>query len=239
MDRLIALEGAFNFRDLGGYPTVDGRQTRWRRLFRSDTLSELSAEDLALLADLGVATVIDLRTPAEVERDGRVAADVHYVNHSLLRQESGESVGAPEHDDMGERYLWYLEHNPEAVVVSLELLAREERYPAVFHCTAGKDRTGVLAALVLSLLGVPPSVVVADYVITAERLPLIMARLAEHPVYGPRVGQLPASRYGVVAESMEGFLSGLDARYGGAVGWAASVGLGDDFLDGLAARLLD
>ena len=239
MDRLIPLEGAFNFRDLGGYPTLDGRRTRWRRLFRSDTLSELTTGDLADLAELGVATVIDLRTPAEVNRDGRIAAEVHYENHSLLAQESGESVGAPEHDDMGERYLWYLEHNPSAVVAALGLLSSADRYPAVFHCTAGKDRTGVLAALVLSLLGVERAVVVADYLLTAERLPLIMARLARHPIYGPRISEVPASRFGVTAASIEGFLDGLDTRYGGAAGWAASVGLGPDFVAGLAERVLD
>ena len=111
--RLLPLVGAFNFRDLGGYPTADGRRTRWGRVFRSDTLGELTEVDLTLLRDLGLATVVDLRTAAEVERDGRVGLGddaLTYVHLSVLPEEGGESVAAPSgDDDMAERYLWYLD----------------------------------------------------------------------------------------------------------------------------------
>ena len=241
-DRLVALEGAFNFRDLGGYPAGPGRRTRWRRLFRSDTLSELTADDLATLELLGVATVIDLRTAAEVDRDGRVALDperVHWAHLSVLRDEAGESAAAPSGDEPAERYLWYLSHNSATLVRAIELVAEPGRTPLVFHCAAGKDRTGVLAALVLSLIGVAPEVVVADYALTAERMPLILERLRRHPVWGPRIAEAPGARFSVQAETMERFLAGLDDRYGGVAGWAAGAGLDPSVVAALDRLLVE
>ena len=240
--RLIELDGAFNFRDLGGYPAGPGRVTRWRRLFRSDTLSELTPADLAIVESLGVATVIDLRTSAEVDRDGRVALDparVRYAHLSVLREEAGESAGAPSGDDPAERYLWYLSHNSATLVEAIELVAAPGRVPLVFHCAAGKDRTGVLAALVLSLVGVDRDVVVADYALTAERMPRIVERLRRHPVYGPRMAEMPSAIFGVRADTMAGFLEGLDRRYGGAAGWAAEAGLDGSVVAALDRLLVD
>src|ERR1700684_2583135 len=88
--RLLPLVGAYNFRDLGGYPTTNGRTTRWGRLFRSDTLHELTNADLIVLRELGLASVIDLRTMTEVQRAGRGllgSEPVHYVNLSVLPEE--------------------------------------------------------------------------------------------------------------------------------------------------------
>src|SRR5580698_10156035 len=91
--RLLPLVGAYNFRDLGGYPTLDGRTTRWGRLYRSDTLQELTREDLARLRGIGLVSVIDLRTPNEVERTGRGvlgSEPIRYVNLSILPVAGGE-----------------------------------------------------------------------------------------------------------------------------------------------------
>lgn len=238
--RRVPLEGAANFRDLGGYAAAGDRVTRWGRLYRSDTLSELNAGDLEVLGALGVASVVDLRTPSEVERDGRAAlADAHYVNLSVLPVESGESVAAPPGDDMAERYLWYLEASSPVVAEAMALVATPERLPLVFHCTAGKDRTGVVAGLVLDCLGVERSVVVADYAATGEVMGAILERLRRHPVYGPRIDQVPQAAYQVRAETMDRFLAAVDERYGGAAGWAASAGLGQDYPERLAALLLE
>jgi hypothetical protein len=116
--RLVALEGTFNFRDLGGYPTVDGRQTGWGRLFRSDALQELTVADQAYLRDeVGLATVVDLRAPGEAERVGiwPPAADgegaLRYVNLPVIPPGSNEDPTVPtaSRDGRAERYLWYLE----------------------------------------------------------------------------------------------------------------------------------
>src|SRR5262245_59438701 len=96
--RILSLTGAYNVRDLGGYPTTDGRYTRWNRLFRSDSLHELTGEDVLILRRLDLTSVIDLRTPTEVERTGRGRLGdeaLHYVNLSVTVQEGGESQAAP------------------------------------------------------------------------------------------------------------------------------------------------
>jgi hypothetical protein len=241
--RLLPLAGAFNFRDLGGYPTDDGRRTRWGRVFRSDTLGELTDEDLDVLRGLGLATVVDLRTAAEVERDGRVHLGDHgldYVNLSVLPKEGGESAAAPSGDaDLSERYLWYLQAGRVPLTTALAMVADPGAHPLVFHCTAGKDRTGVLSALVLSCLGVTREAVVDDYVQTAARLDLILQRLRRHPVYGPAVGEAPPGRFRVEAATMERFLSGLDSRFGGAAAWARSAGVPPATLAALAEAMLD
>ena len=177
-DRLLPLVGAYNFRDLGHYPTIDGRVTVWGKLFRSDTLHELTTADLEVLRQIGLAGVIDLRTTAEVERAGRgLLADepIRYLHASVLQEEGGETVAAPTGDDPSERYLWYLDAGRLALVAALEMVADPDSYPLVFHCAAGKDRTGVLAALVLDILGVHPDVIIEDYMLTATRIDMIRA----------------------------------------------------------------
>jgi protein-tyrosine phosphatase len=241
-DRVLPLVGAYNFRDLGHYPTFDGQLTVWGRLFRSDTVHELTPADLDLLHRIGLAGVIDLRTTAEVQRTGRgplAEEPIHYLHASVLQEEGGETVAAPSGDDASERYLWYLDCGREALVAALEMVADPRSYPLVFHCTAGKDRTGVLAALVLDLLGVRREVIVEDYMLTATRIELIIARLRRDPRFGQRLDQVPASRLSVQEETIEGFLAGLDQRHGGAKQWALAAGVSKPSLDRLPALLLE
>jgi protein-tyrosine phosphatase len=241
-DRLLALAGAYNFRDLGRYPTTDGRMTAWGKLFRSDTLQELTGADLDVLRRIGLAGVIDLRTAAEVERSGRgLLADepVRYLHASVLQDEGGESQAAPSGDDPSERYLWYLDAGRQALVAALDMVADPDSYPLVFHCAAGKDRTGVLAALVLDILGVRPEVIVEDYVLTETRIDLIRARLRRDPVYGDQIDKIPASRLSVQASTMERFLAGLHARHGGARAWALAAGVAEASLDRMSVFLLE
>jgi len=192
--RLLPLIGAYNFRDLGGYPTVDGRFTRWGRLYRSDTLHELTGDDLELLRGIGLTSVIDLRTKGEVERSGRGvlgSEPIRYLNVSILPEEGGENQAAPATriDAVSGRYLSYLEVGKSAFVESFAVMADPDNYPLVFHCQAGKDRTGVLAALLLSCLGVGRPAIVDDYVLTATRMDLILARLRRDPYFADRIGE--------------------------------------------------
>jgi len=242
--RLLPLVGAYNFRDLGGYPSADGRRTRWGRLYRSDTLHELTVEDVAVLRELGLAGVIDLRTPTEVERLGRGplgSESVRYVNLSVLREEGdeGRGVAARRIEDSAERYLSYLESGRDALAESFAFLADASNYPLVFHCQAGKDRTGILAALVLDALDVDRRAIVDDYLLTATRMDLIVERLRRDPLYAPRIDELPPSVFAVAATTMQRFLDGLDQRYGGARRWALGAGVAPGQLDALADILLE
>jgi protein-tyrosine phosphatase len=238
--RWVALDGAFNFRDLGGYATGQGTRLRWGSLYRSDALHHISAGDVEVLTGLGVDLVIDLRAPEEIAAVGRgVLSDgpFAYLNTPVIPSISGEAVGAPPGDDIGERYLWYLEVGRQALVDAIEALAESDRGAVVFHCTAGKDRTGVLAALVLAMLDVAYDDIVVDYALTNRALPSILDRLATDPLHGAAVAQMPADRRIVRPEAMRRFLQLLDDKHGGARSWAKSAGLAPTCLDSLRTRL--
>jgi len=241
--RILPLVGASNFRDLGGFPTTDGRVTRWGTFFRSDALHELTDDDMAVLRGIGLRTVIDLRTAVEVDRTGRgplAHEDAQYFHLSVIDADGGESRGipAPVDEDLANRYLWYLEIGRDALVGALEVLGESGSYPLVFHCAAGKDRTGVLAALILEIIGVERQVIVDDYALTASRMELILERLLRHTPEGKNLYDLPASAFAVEAVTMQGFLEALDARHGGARQWALAAGVPEQRLEAMTDILV-
>ena len=226
-----ALEGAFNFRDLGGLPTEDGRRTRHGRLYRSDSLQELTDADVRTLADeLGVAFLLDLRLAEEAVQQGRgplSTRPVCYLNVPLVDVDA--PVGRP-----GERtvnqYLEHLESDPN-LVVAVELLATLARRPTVLYCAAGKDRTGVVTALLLRSIGVTEEAVVADYMATAPNMGRIVERFGRWPRYRDNMTRLPAEIYVASEHTIRTFLRELESRYGGARGWARQKGIGATLLD--------
>ena len=171
-ERLIALEGAVNFRDLGGYTVGQGLRTRWRALFRADGLGELTEDDLDTTRALGIRTVLDLRSGGELEQS-RYDVDAHPV--SFHHFPFIQTIPDPEEFDrrpdlLQSQYIEMLDTSGEQIVAALRVLASPDALPAVFHCTAGKDRTGLLSAIVLSLVGVPEETVVADYALSAAAM---------------------------------------------------------------------
>ncbi len=164
---------------------------------------------------------------------------IRYLHASVLRQEGGESTADTGGDDPSDRYLWYLESGREAFVAAIEMATEPQSYPLVFHCTAGKDRTGVLAALILDALGVRREVIVEDYMLTETRMDLIRARLRRDPVWGDRIDQIPRSRLSVQEGTMERFLAELHSRYGGSRQWALAAGIPRRRLDQMATLLLE
>jgi protein-tyrosine phosphatase len=238
--RILPLVGAFNFRDLGGYRTLDGRSTRWGRLFRSDGLHELTSNDLDVLRDLGLACVIDLRTPAELERTGRGPLEQEPIRYFHLPLLPGGDEVAPEaaQQNLTDRYFWYLDVGRQSFVEAFGLVADPKSYPLVFHCAAGKDRTGVLAALVLSVLGVERSVIVEDYVLTQSRMDLIMARMKRNADSEDRMAEIPQFLFRAEVGTISAFLEQLDERFGGARQWALDAGVTSDQLDALVGLLV-
>ena len=146
---------------------------------------------------------------------------------------------APAGEDLSERYLWYLDVGREPLIAALALVTQSANLPLVFHCAAGKDRTGVLAALVLDILGVSAELIVADYLITASRMESILDRYRSDPAFADRMAQVPPSRFGVEAGTMVRFLAELDHRFGGAREWAVSSGLAPGDLDRMEDLLLE
>jgi protein tyrosine/serine phosphatase len=242
-DRLVPFTGVLNFRDLGGYETEDGRHTRWGRLFRSDAMHDLTEEDLEVFRGLGIACVVDLRSVSEVERTGRgllAHEPLHFVNSPVLTTlQSDESRRDIDEGYMARRYLEYLEMGAEAFVQVVAEMTNPDNYPLVFNCFLGKDRTGVVAALVLSCLGVTRSSVVEDYALTAPRVALIVQKLLLDPLLRAEVAHDNPLLLGAREATMSSFLSEVDARFGGPVAWARHAGVSADSIERLRDLLLD
>lgn len=241
--RVWPLQGATNFRDLGGYPTQDGRQVRWRRLFRSDQLGALSAEDLKALAPLGIERALDFR--GQHERSAALYALPGIAQHSLaieptvvqrlqevagsgaaltatvaasLMEELYRSLAAERHHRFAEFFQHVLDCDG----------------PLVFHCTAGKDRTGFAAALFLLALGVSRDLVMQDYMLTNL--------VYKHPPM-PTTGLAPEAlqvMWGVQASFLQAALQLVDAEEGGLDGYLArKLGLSQASIAKLAQRYLE
>jgi protein-tyrosine phosphatase len=231
--RTLAFEGCVNFRDLGGYRTADGRQVAWRRLFRADGLNKLSASDRAQLIDLGLRTVIDLRTVDEAEQRGRFPVDlvpVTYVDLPLtdVLPATDELPEWKEASFVASRYGEMVAQGGPALTTAIDVLALPDSLPAVFHCSAGKDRTGVLSALVLAFLGVPDETIVEDYALSAEAMERLLQRLKEeYPESVDAVEKYAPAILHVVPETMEQFLTSLRAEYGSYEGVAESLGVAE------------
>ncbi|MBH5367339.1 tyrosine-protein phosphatase [Bradyrhizobium glycinis] len=172
--RHLALQGASNFRDLGGYPTIDGRTTRWRHIFRSNHLGQLTAADIEVVRALGVRSAFDFR--GLEERAAGICVVDEITVHSLpieptvvaaLRAElaKGTLTAAVALELMRESYRNYVRHNTHSFRALFGHLL-EDHAPLVIHCTAGKDRTGFASALILHALGVPDEVIAEDYLLT-------------------------------------------------------------------------
>ena len=174
--RHLALQGASNFRDLGGYPTIDGRTTRWRHIFRSNHLGQLTAADIEIVRALGVRSAFDFR--GVEERAAGVCVVNEITVHSLpieptvvaaLRAEltRGTLTAPVALELMRESYRNYVRHNTHNFRALFGHLL-EDRAPLVIHCTAGKDRTGFASALILHALDVADDVIAEDYLLTNQ-----------------------------------------------------------------------
>jgi protein tyrosine/serine phosphatase len=254
-ERWIHLDGLVNMRDLGGLPTHDGRTTVPRRLIRSDNLQDLTEADVRRLVDeLGVTDVVDLRTETEVNLEGpgplrRVESLAHH-HHSLVTErpaDDPERVGERAlalTDDTGRRggefwarhYLGYLSKRPDSVAAALEVVSTAHG-AAVVHCAAGKDRTGTVVAMALDVAGVPHEEIVADYLLTAERLEAIIGRLLPRPSYGEALARQQPGEQLPRPESIEAILTAVSEGWGGAAGWLRDHGWSAADVERLRERL--
>jgi protein-tyrosine phosphatase len=251
----LELDGAVNVRDLGDLPTGDGHKTARDQLLRADNLQELSAADVdRLVTDIGVTTVVDLRSRHELEAEGPAPLDavasVRHAHHPVMPEVgsttdvAADALLVRQREDLSRfpgdsvcgHYLGYLEDRPDQVAGALRSLARSEG-AALVHCAAGKDRTGVVVALALTVAGVLPDAIVADYAASGERTEAIMGRLRRSRVYYRDIDGNPSGKFRVRPETMTAFLGQMDARYGGAAQWLSDHGLSAGDLELLRAKL--
>ena len=223
-NRQLPFPNLLNARDLGGCLTRDGQDTRWHSLLCADDLHQLTRDGVQAVLAYGVRTVIDLRFPAEVDRHPNIfqhhANGVDYVHMSLLGQ--SEDMWRARRPDAPKEF-WNgvaLECAQVEIGAILRVIAQASSGGVLFHCLAGKDRTGVLAALLLALADVEPAAIVDDYAMSAENLR--EARLAAFPDIERAV---VLERLRCPPERVHHMLAHLDRHYDGSSGYLATIGL--------------
>jgi protein tyrosine/serine phosphatase len=229
VDRHIRFEALHNFRDLGGYTTTDGHRVRPARLYRTDSLGKLATAtpDWSRFLSLGIRTVIDLRYPSEIENSGRIPDHPSFTYHNLSIEHRPYNQATLTPDVapgpyLSERYLEVAQDGTKEIRSALELVAKaaESDTPLAFHCAKGKDRTGLLAALILGLLGVPDETIIDDFTLTELAAPALLADWKAlnngRPPTWPGFNKTPP-------EVMRLFLSSLADQYGGIQGYVSEA----------------
>ena len=242
MERRITLEGCVNFRDLGGYTATGGRTVKWRRLFRSDSLSALTEADVQIITgSLGVVSVVDLRSNAgATSNDGRgLLAESGIGYHQFPFLEARGTLPPTSGEEVEKRLtdmnLWILKNAGVLVAQAFAALAQPVNQPAIFHCSAGKDRTGILAATILDVLGVVREEIVADYLETNAVIDGILARLQAMP------GFAHSTREGIMAPriAIEKYLDVTQNEFGGSEAFLLRHGVQQSAIDSFRESMLE
>lgn len=251
-ERHQPFEGVVNFRDLGGYETADGRRVKWGRVFRSGHLARVSEKDKTLLKRMGIKVICDFRSPGEIEaqpdwlpEDGSTT----YLQYPIVHGEF-DPVAAMESLQKGDiswltedfiikRYIQKIDQFPKVWGEVLKMLADPDNRPLVFHCTAGKDRAGACAALILLSLGVPEDTVIYDHglsnVYIAEALKMINERIKALGIDPEKAAPyFTAPRNAIIA-----LVDHVRNTYGSAEAYLRSkAGLGENVFKALKRQLL-
>ena len=247
--RDIDLVNTYNLRDLGGYATGSGLRVRWRRLFRGAGLQRLSGGDLQIVRDLGLRTVIDLRTEGELDLTGPcptsdLGAAFHHlpILRRVWERPAGEDLAEPG-AYLAARYREMLDEGAEMIAEALHILARPDAYPAVFYCAAGKDRTGVLAALVLDAVGVVEDDIVFDYHLSGKQVQRMIerarARAQERSASFMAMVNQPPEIAGAPPQAMRSLLAWIREHHGSTGAYLREIGVGPEFVRRLADNLLE
>lgn len=227
----LSIDGLFNVRDLGGLRTRGGRTVRSRQVIRSDNpkwMTEQGQEELSEM--IAPALVVDLRMVIEVEREGYTIGHdpARVVNLPMLPQSgvTQEQIDAGAADNLADDYLRQLDVNAESIVEVLRLIADPGNRPVLVHCTAGKDRTGIVVAMLLDILGVDHEDIVADYRATSANMGRILERIRSAQVFQDNgLAAAPMWIFESHPGTMRAFLERMTERYGSAELWALAKGL--------------
>ncbi len=252
MQRRIEFEGCFNFRDLGGWRAEDGKTIKWKKLYRADSVHRMSEADVDRAHnELGVRTLIDLRSDPEIAGGGvgalaELVVARHHAPFTSRREPVAidATIAAAQNADrspeaMFTSYVGILDVSSDLVVASVAALAEQKALPAIFFCAAGKDRTGVLSAVLLGSLGVVDEDIVRDYVLTEETIDLVIGRFAQTPGAPDFYRDLPPSHFAPYGETMEQVIAHVRKEHGTFADYLLTHGLPQAALDKLRASLLE
>jgi protein-tyrosine phosphatase len=245
LERHYPFEGCFNFRDIGGYLNQDGKRVKSGLYFRAGRQDRMSDQDLTQLSDLNISMQIDLRKPDEVLDQGKGPLEsmgANYVNIAVIPEGGSDQLSRLVGDTAisGKRYLGYLEFGPASWLRLFKILAKEDNLPVVLHCTAGKDRTGVSTAFLLSILGVSRDLIEADYLLTnldTERQADFIESTVGYPEGYDRKSMIAAA--GVPEEALKDFLDGVESRWGSAVLYLKEIGVTQEQMDAIRNNFLE
>jgi protein-tyrosine phosphatase len=237
--RHLTIDGCYNVRDVGGYTGSNGRTTRWGRLYRADGPNYLSAAGRAQIAGLGLATVIDLRDASEHGEHPFVPGAVSLPMFDAPAGDwSPEVLRTPE--DLAERYYDMATVGAAAIRQAFELFAARLDRPALVHCAAGKDRTGIVLALVLSVCGVSEGVIAQDYhlshALADDRRNWLMQT---DPEAAQRYGEFAPIVLTAFPETMTAFLALLHRHHGSVTGFLDDVGVPSPIRSDVSSHLLE
>ena len=236
LERILKINGGHNFRDMGGYRTTDGRTVRWATLYRSGVMSKIDPSEIATLKSLGIVSICDLRTTRERARhpttwhEGSsvemLTRDYDMSAGVLKNLIAGEDVSTQDiADHMHVIYRDLLEEQAESYAALFRRLA-DGQVPLVFNCAAGKDRTGIAAALILSALGVSREDVMADYALTNEFIDGLVDMMRQDEDFSEWFSEKPESAYPLLRAEppyLEGMFDELEERYGGLKPYLADI----------------
>lgn len=248
-ERLVPFNGTMNFRDLGGYQTHDGQTVKWQKIYRSDSLSNLSAMDLHRFKQLGITVDCDLRSGYEQQMaPDRINDDIKYVDVHVYPDEGDpdEEVQAPHQVPQGNMLAGIYQH----VILNIhsqqmfkrvlaELLVLPDDQALVYHCSAGKDRTGMMSAIILALLGVDDDTIIRDYLLTNELYDFARSRqLPSDNEMGTLVAKMNLTKGD--GPVMRGFLDTINDGWGSMTAFVKEqLGLTDNEIRTLRQRYLD
>ena len=233
----LPLTGAHNVRDLGGYPTEDGKRTKYKAFLRGDSLNGLTGKDRAFLAEYGVTLVIDLRSSKETKMnpDHIDKREMEYLNVPLLDQIQSTLLKGKMPDDMSEMYIGLVENSKDGLK---EVFTRmvNERGVILYHCTAGKDRTGIITMLLLKLAGVADDTVLADYAISETYMKETFER--QRKLVEAAGIKAPDYVFRSKPEYMQKLMEHIAGKYGTAKGYLESLGLSEEEIGTLEGKIV-
>ena len=262
LERVIHLKGTTNTRDIGGYPAGGERIFRWGTIYRSDNLSKMTEDDFRILEELGVKTVIDLRTNREHEQSptvwqgdqppvfyhfpiGDSRNDWFNAQRRMMQKRRFTEEEAREHMNAGFRM--FADAGEESFQMLMEVLLNPSSYPVLIHCTAGKDRAGAAVALVQQAVGVDPDAIMEEFLLTnevtraAEKAELL-SRQRDESAGTRRIGKSPSAEawfpiIGAQPEMLDSFFAGIEETYGSVDGFLTAIGVDNEARSALAASL--
>ena len=252
-ERRVQLEGGVNFRDLGGYETIDGRRVKWGQLFRSDNLGRLTDRDVTYLQKMEIRLVCDFRTPAEIKKlPDRYPTDNHGQSlHLPIRHGESDPANTFDRIKIGDidwmteefminGYIKNIEEFASLWAKFFNVLADPSNRPLVFHCTGGKDRAGVAAALILLALGVPAETVIRDHGLSNIYIAVVLERIYnEIRAMGVDPEQISAY-FTAPRNAIVAVLNQLENAYGSATNYLVDkAGIEVNLLTRLKEDLLD